>query len=48
MNWRETLKQREAQQALDANVFRRVVLGLPGGVDRPEELQQPAAAVSDR
>jgi transposase len=48
MNWRETLKQREAQQALDANVFRRVVLGLPGGVDRPQELQQPAAAVSDR
>ena len=47
MNWRETLKQREAQQALDANVFRRVVLGLPGGVHRPQELQQPATAVSD-
>jgi hypothetical protein len=47
VNWRETLKQREAQQALDANVFRRVVLGTSGGVHRPQELQQPAAAVSD-
>jgi hypothetical protein len=47
VNWRETLKQREAQQALDANVFRRVVLGLPGGIHRPQELQEHAAAVSD-
>jgi transposase len=47
VNWRETLKQSEAQQALAANVLRRVVLGLPGGIHRPQELQQPAAAVSD-
>jgi transposase len=47
VNWRETLKQREAQQALDANVFRRVVLGTSAGVHRPQELQHPAGAVSD-
>ena len=28
--WRETSQKREAQQTLDANVFRRVVLGLSG------------------
>jgi transposase len=33
--WSETLKQRDAQQALEANVLRRVVLGLPGAVHRP-------------
>lgn len=47
VNWRQTLKQREAQETLDANVFRRIVLGLPGGVHRPQALQEPAAAVSD-
>jgi transposase len=47
VNWRETLKQREAQQALDANVFRRVVLGTSGGVHRHQELQHPAGAVGD-
>jgi hypothetical protein len=47
VNWRGTFKQSEAQQALAANVFGRIVLGLPGGVHRPQELQQPAAAVSD-
>ncbi len=46
--WRETLEKREAQQALDANVLRRVVLGLSGGAaHRPTELQQPSAAVTD-
>jgi len=46
--WRETLETREAQEALDANVLRRVVLGLPGGAaHRPQELPQLAAAVSD-
>jgi hypothetical protein len=29
--WRETTEKREAQEALDANVLRRVVLGLPSG-----------------
>ena len=34
--WRETSEKRELQ-ALDANVLRRVVLGLPGGAsDRPQ------------
>jgi hypothetical protein len=47
VNWRQTLKQREAQETLDANVFRRIVLGLPGGVHRPQALQEPAPAVSD-
>ena len=47
--WRETLEQRETQQTLDANVFRRVVLGLPvGSANRPPELpRQPAHAASD-
>lgn len=29
--WSQTLQKSEAQQAVDANVFRRVVLGLPVG-----------------
>ena len=46
---RETLQKRETQQALDANVLRRVVLGLPGGASyRPQELKpRQAAAVSN-
>jgi transposase len=47
VNWRETLKQREAQEALDANVFRRVVLATSGGIHRPQELQERAGGVSD-
>jgi transposase len=46
--WRETLKKREAQEALDANVFRRVGLGMPGGVThRPQALPDRRVAVSD-
>jgi transposase len=46
--WRETLEKREAQEILSANVLRRVVLELPGGAaHRPQDLPQPAAAVSD-
>lgn len=46
--WRKTLKQRETQQALEANIFRRVVLGLSGeAVHRPQDLPDPAAVVSD-
>ena len=46
--WRETLEKREAQQALDANVLRRVVIGLPGGASRRlEEPPRQAAAVCD-
>jgi transposase len=45
--WRETVEQREAQQALEANVLRRVVLALPGGVHPPKQLQERSAAVSD-
>ena len=46
--WRETLEKRETQQALDANVLRRVVLGLPGGAShRPPELPRQAATVCD-
>lgn len=46
--WRQTLEKRETQQALDANVLRRVVLGLPGGPShRPQELPRQAAAVCD-
>jgi hypothetical protein len=33
--WRRTLEQGEAQQKLDANVFRRVSLGLPVGAPAP-------------
>jgi transposase len=44
--WRETLDKREAQQALEANVLRRVVLGLSGGPShRPSELPDGASAV---
>ena len=46
--WRQTVEKREAQQALDANVLRRIVLGLPGGAShRPSELPRQAAAVCD-
>ncbi len=46
--WRETTEKREAQEALDANVLRRVVLGLSGGAShRPPELPRQAAAVCD-
>jgi hypothetical protein len=38
----KTLEQRETQQKLDANVFRRVVLGLPvGSANHAPELHQP-------
>jgi hypothetical protein len=48
VHWRETLEKREAQEALDANVLRRVVLGLPGGAShRPPELPRQAAAVCE-
>jgi hypothetical protein len=46
--WGKTLEQRETQEKLDANVFRRVVLGLPvGSADHAPELHQPDDAVSD-
>jgi transposase len=46
--WGKTLEQRETQEKLDANVFRRVVLGLPvGAADHAPELHQPDDAVSD-
>jgi transposase len=46
--WRQTLENSETQQALEAHVLRRVVLGLPGGpAHRPQSLKQPSAAVSD-
>jgi len=46
--WRKTLEKPEAQQALDANVLRRVVLGQSGDAShRPSELQGPSAAISD-
>ena len=46
--WRQTLEKPEAQQALDANVLRRVVLALPGAAShRPPGLPRQAAAVSD-
>ena len=46
--WSKTLEQRETQEKLDANVFRRVVLGLPvGSADHAPELHQPDDAVSD-
>jgi hypothetical protein len=44
--WRETLEKRETQQALDANVLRRVV-GLDAAPHRPPELPRQAAAVCD-
>jgi len=46
--WRETFEKREAQEILNANVLRRVVLELPGGAaHRPTDLPRPLAAVSD-
>jgi transposase len=46
--WSKTLEQRETQQKLDANVFRRVVLGLPvGSANHAPELHQPDDVVSD-
>lgn len=46
--WSKTLEQRETQEKLDANVFRRVVLGLPvGSTNHAPELHQPDDAVSD-
>jgi transposase len=46
--WSKTLEQSETQQKLDANVFRRVVLGLPvGSATHAPELHQPDDAVSD-
>jgi len=46
--WSKTLEQRETQEKLDANVFRRVVLGLPvGSADHAPELHQPRGPVSD-
>jgi transposase len=47
LNWRETLEQREAQQALDANVVRRAVLGLQGSGHLPQVLPERPARVSD-
>jgi hypothetical protein len=46
--WREALEKREAQEILNANVLRRIVLKLPGGAaHRPTDLPRPLAAVSD-
>jgi hypothetical protein len=46
--WRETLEKRETQETLDANVLRRVVLGLPGAAShRPPDLPRQHAAVCD-
>ena len=48
VNWSKTLEQRQAQEALDANVLRRVVLGLSGmAAHRPPDLQQPVHAVTN-
>jgi transposase len=48
VNWSKTLQQHETQQVLEANVLRRVVLGLSGAAaHRPLELQHPAPAVSN-
>jgi transposase len=45
--WRETLQKHEAQEILDANVLRRVVLELPGGAaHRPPDLPQRTGAVT--
>jgi transposase len=45
--WSKALEQRETQQALDANVFRRVVLGLPvGSPNHAPELHPPDQPVS--
>ncbi|HUR21900.1 MAG TPA: hypothetical protein VMZ90_13885 [Vicinamibacterales bacterium] len=46
VNWSKTLQQREAQETLDANVLRRVVLGLSGVAPHgPQALQPQAPAV---
>jgi transposase len=47
LHWRQTLEKREAQQALDANVFRRVALGLSGAVPHTPDVHPTVAAVSD-
>jgi transposase len=48
VNWSQTLQQREAQEALEANVLRRVILGLSGATPhRPPELQHQGQAVSN-
>jgi transposase len=48
VNWSKTLQQRQAQEALDANVLRRVILGLSGAAPhRHPELQHSAQAVSN-
>jgi transposase len=48
VNWNQTLQQREAQEALEGNVLRRVILGLSGAAPhRPPELQHQAQAVSN-
>ncbi len=47
-HWGKTLEQRETQQKLDANVFRRVALGLPAGsANHVPELHPPDDPVSD-
>jgi len=44
--WRQTLEKREAQEALNANVLRRVVLGLSGSAThRSDQLPDRTAAV---
>jgi transposase len=47
LHWRQALEKREAQQALDANVFRRVALRLSGAVPHAPDVHPPVAAVSD-
>jgi transposase len=47
LHWRQTLKYREAQQALDANIFRRVALGLPATAGHAQDVHEAEAAVSD-
>jgi len=47
LHWRQTLKKSEAQQALDANVFRRVALGLPAAAGHAQDVPEVQAAVSD-
>jgi transposase len=47
-NWRETLQKHEAQEALQANILRRVLLGLSGAAaHRPEDPPDQPAAVSN-
>jgi transposase len=47
-NWQKTLEKREAQEVLEGNLLRRVVLGLSGGqLHRPQDLRHPAPAVSN-